>query len=85
MVFGELTQVYLVYYPQQKALMLAPSDDTIFPTLHKAVKVMLKSRNLQGDKTITLQELLIDQEIDDTDRDLPFTVSPDMRLLHITL
>lgn len=83
--FGEVAQVYVVYYPQQRALLLAPMDEEIFPTIHKAALQMLKNRNLQGDKTISLQEIIIDNDIDDTDRDLVFMHQPGMKMLHITL
>lgn len=83
--FGEVAQVYVVYYPQQRSLLLAPMDDDIFPTIHKAGLQMLKSRNLQGDKTISLQEILIDNDIDDTERDLVFMHQPGVRLLHVSL
>lgn len=83
--FGDAPQVYTVYYPQQKALLLAPMDDEIFPTIHKGGLQMLKNRNLEGDKTISLQEIIIDNDIDDTDRDLVFMHQPGMRMLHVTL
>ncbi len=83
--FGETAQVYVVYYPQQRALLLAPMDDELFPTIHKGGLQMLKNRNLQGDKTISLQEIIIDNDLDDTDRDLIFMHQPGMRMLHITL
>ncbi len=60
-------------------------DDDIFPTVHKGGLQMLKSRNLQGDKTISLQEIIIDNDIDDTDRELAFIHQPGMRILHVTL
>jgi hypothetical protein len=83
--FGDAPQVYIVYYPQQKALLLAPMDDVIFPTIHKSGLQMLKNRNLEGDKTISLQEIIIDNDIDDTDRDLVVMYQPGLRMLHITL
>ena len=83
--FGEVSQVYVVYYPNQKALLLAPMDDEIFPTVHKPALQMLKTRNLPGDKSVSLEEILIDHEIDGTDRPLGFIFQPGMRLLHVTL
>jgi len=83
--FGDAVQVHTVYYPQQRALLLAPKDDEIFPTIHKGGLQMLKNRNLQGDKTLSLQEIIIDHDIDDTDRDLVFMHQPGMRMLHVTL
>jgi hypothetical protein len=82
---GETAQVFVVYYPQQHALLLAPMDDTIFPTVHKASLQMLKNRNLQGDKTLSLQEIIIDNDIDDTDRELVFHHHPGVKMLHVTL
>ena len=84
-VFGEAAQTYTVYYPQQKALLLAPMDDDIFPQVHKAQLQMLKNRNLQGDRSISLQEIIIDHELDETDRDLAYVFEPGMRMLKITL
>jgi hypothetical protein len=83
--FGDAPQVYVIYYPKQRALLLAPMDDEIFPTLHKAGLQMLKNRNLQGDKTISLQEILIDNDVDDTERELAFIHQPDVRMLHVSL
>lgn len=83
--FGDAAQVYVVYYPKQRSLLLAPMDDEIFPTVHKAGLQMLKSRNLQGDKTISLQEIIIDHDIDDTERDLSFMHQPGVRMLQVSL
>lgn len=82
---GDVAQVYVVYYPQQRALLVAPMDDELFPTLHKAGLQLLKNRNLQGDKTISLQEIILDNEIDDLERDLAFMHQPGMRMLHVSL
>ncbi len=83
--FGDVAQVYIVYYANQKALLLAPMDDEIFPTVHKPALQMLKKRNLQGDKSVSLEEILIDNDLDDTDRPLVFMHQPGMSFLHITL
>lgn len=83
--FGNAAQVYVVYYPTRQALLLAPMEDKIFPTLHKAGLQMLKTRNLQGDKSISLEETLIDHDLDNTDRPLAFNHVPNVPLLHVTL
>ena len=84
-VFGDIDKVYTVYYPQLHALLLAPMDDEIFPTIHKGDLQMLKTRNLEGDKTISLQEIIIDHDLDESDRDLVFMHQPGVRMLHVTL
>ncbi|HNE28201.1 MAG TPA: hypothetical protein PKL15_03910 [Saprospiraceae bacterium] len=83
--FGESIQVQVVYYPQQQTLLLAPLDDTTFASLHQTAVQMLKTRNLQGDKSLSLEEILIDYELDDRDRDLPFLYANGMQLLHVTI
>lgn len=84
-VFGESPQVHVVYYPERHSLLLAPMDDEVFPTIHKTALHMLKLRNAAGDKTISLQEIIIDNDIDDTERDLAFMHQPDVRMLFVTL
>lgn len=44
---------------------------------------MLKTRNLQGDKSISLQELIIDHDLDESDRDLVFTHQEGMQMLQV--
>ncbi|MBU6342431.1 MAG: hypothetical protein KGS48_13125 [Bacteroidetes bacterium] len=82
---GEAPCVYLVYYPERKALLLAPIDESYFTTVHKANQALVKLRNIKGDRSISLQELLIDHDIPDDDRPLPFLHQEGLRMLHITL
>lgn len=81
--FGSDLNVYLVYYPLRRTMMLAPVSDEVFKSLHKAGQRMLKDRNLRGDKTIALHELLIDNQLDDTDRDLEYDLPPGLGILSV--
>ena len=83
--FSGERQVYCVYYPQRGTLLLAPMSDDAFKTLHECSLVMLKDRNLAGDKSLSLQEIVIDNDLDDTDRPLPYVSRPSVPLLRITL
>ena len=83
--FGDAPQVYIVYYPNKHSLLLAPMHDEFFPKLHKANLQMLKTRNLQGDKTIYMREMMIDNDIDETDRDLEYNYIPGGQLLSIII
>lgn len=76
-------QAYLVYYPQRGALLLAPMSDDAFKTLHECSLVMLKDRNLAGDKSLSLQEVIIDNDLNGTDRDLKFSHNPAVPLLQV--
>ena len=83
--FGESKNVYVAYYPDRHALMIAPVSDEVFKNLHKAGQQMLKDRNLKGDKTIALHELLIDNQVDSTDRDLEYELQPGLGILNVKL
>ena len=84
-VFGESQNVYLVYYPKQRNLMIAPVSDDVFKSLHKASQHMLKNRNLKGDKTIAIHELLIDNRLDMADRTLEYHLLPGSGILNVRL
>lgn len=83
--FANERQVYVVYYPKRKSLLLAPMADEAFKQLHECALVMLKDRNLAGDKSLSLQEIIIDNDLDETDRPLAFTAAPGLQMLQITL
>lgn len=78
-------QVYVVYYPKRKSLLLAPMADDAFKQLHECALVMLKDRNLAGDKSLSLQEIIIDNDLDETDRPLAFTAAPGLQMLQVSL
>lgn len=73
-VFGEEEKANLVYYPDRKTLLLAARSKAFFEKMHKVHWTVLKTRNLQGDKTISIQDLILDNELDDTDRVLVYEI-----------
>jgi len=84
-VFNNERQVYMVYYPQRKALLLAPMSNEDFKALHECSLVMLKDRNMQGDKSLSLQEVLIDHDLDVQDRPLAYSAIESLQLLQVIL
>ncbi|MDX1907718.1 MAG: hypothetical protein SF053_11840 [Bacteroidia bacterium] len=84
-VLGEVAQVFVVYDPAAACLRIAPMDHPDFAARHKASLQMLKNRNLQGDKTISVQEILIDHLLDDSDRPLDAGTDPEGRILQVIL
>jgi hypothetical protein len=46
---------------------------------------MLKFKNNRGDRSISLEELLIDKEIDSNDRSLEYTADEKMKILTVYL
>lgn len=71
-VLGDTTQVYTTYKEDIQELWVAPMADTAFKAAHTCSLNMLKTKNLHGDKSITLQEFFLDHDLDTTDRSLSF-------------
>nr|WP_293841931.1 hypothetical protein [uncultured Arsenicibacter sp.] len=67
-------QINMVYYPERSQLLVAAKSKAFFEKLHQPKWMMLKDKNLAGDKSLYVRELLIDHDLDTADRPLPFTV-----------
>ena len=70
--FGDDPQVSVVYYPDRQTLLVAGKSKAFFEKMHQTNWVVLKDRNLAGDKTVYLREILIDHDLDESDRDLTY-------------
>lgn len=68
----EVENVFFVYYPDRSQLLLAPVSHDFFTKVHEAGQLFLKVKNLRGDKSMAIHEILIDHEIDQTNRPLDF-------------
>ena len=84
-IFGEETVVLSVYYPADNIFMVSPATEDLFKTIHKGNQQMLKSKNLNGDKSISIMELLLDNDIDEENRNLEFSIEQQLHILKITL
>jgi len=62
------THVLLKYDTTEKILLMAPASKREFELAHQAAPHMLKDRNLKGDKSIAIHEILIDHELNQNDR-----------------
>lgn len=83
--FGDNLNVFTAFKADEKMLMIAPIQDFAFKKEHKAVQQMLKNRNAVGDKSIALHEFLIDNQLDETDRELTYELAPDSKILTVKL
>jgi len=70
--FGTDNQAGIVYYPDRNTLLVAGKSKTFFEKLHRTHWVILKNRNLQGDRSVSIRDILIDNDLDDTDRPLKY-------------
>jgi hypothetical protein len=84
-VFGLETVALSIYYAKDNTFMVAPASEDLFKSIHKATQQMLKSKNLAGDKSISIQELILDNDIDENNRDLAFIIEEALHILKITL
>lgn len=82
--FGDDPQVSVVYYPERQTLLVAGKSKAFFEQLHKTAWLLLKDRNLLGDKSVNIREWLIDHDRDDADRDLPYDLKT-TGILSVTL
>ncbi len=85
-VFGSDSVVLSVFYDKDNTFMAAPASEELFKTIHKANQQMLKIKNSAGDKSISIQELLLDNEnVEGHDRNLEFVVEEALHILKVKL
>lgn len=83
--FGDAQQVYAVYYANLKMLLLAPMTDAMFKQAHECAMLMLKTRSAEGDKSISLEEIIIDNDLNNKDRELEYAGAPGLQMLQIKI
>jgi hypothetical protein len=81
--FPGAAHLNIVFYPNGKTLLMADAGDEIFKGLHKTSMQMLKDKNLKGDKSMSLEEILIDHDLDDSDRELGYKADAVMKILTV--
>lgn len=83
--FGECFNVYGVYYPSRRVILIASVDDTLFKDLHKASQYMLKEAKLDSKRSIAIHDILIDNDLDNTDRALSHELNEEMKIITIQI
>lgn len=81
--FADAVQVCWVYYAAKHTMLVASNNDELFKSLHKTSTSILKFKNSTGDRSISVEELLLDNDLDQTDRILDYTVDEKMNILSI--
>ena len=84
-IFEDAEQVNWVYYPAKNTILMASQHDDLFRSLHKTAMSMLKFKNSKGDRSISVEELLIDNDMDSSDRSLEYIADEKMKILTIIL
>lgn len=83
--FENAAQVNWVYYPLKGNLLIASQFDELFRNLHKTNMSLLKYKNADDDRSLSLQELILDNELDKSDRQVSFIADEQMKILTVTL
>ena len=81
--FEDTMQVCWVYYAQRNTLLIASFNDALFKSLHKTSMSMLKHKNGKGDRSFSVQEVLLDNDLNNEDRELHYLAEDSMKILTI--
>lgn len=82
-VFQKINYAYVTYVEEKGTILITPITSTWFVKMYKPKQFLLKTRNLEGDKTLAVRELLIDNELESNDRDLSYEVIDSTKLIKI--
>lgn len=84
-IFGDIHYAYVTYVEAQGKILITPVSSQWFVKMYKPTQFLLKSRNLKGDKTLAIREILIDNDLDVSDRDLEYEIIEKTSLIKVTI
>ncbi|MGB5817921.1 MAG: hypothetical protein WBG90_00455 [Saonia sp.] len=84
-IFGTIHYAYVTYIMEQNRILITPVSSQWFVKMYKPTQFLLKSRNLKGDKTLAIREILIDNDLDTSDRDLTFELVEKTNLIKVEI
>ena len=84
-IFQTIHYAYVTYVAEQQKMLITPVSSQWFVKMHKPTQFLLKSRNLKGDRTLAIREILIDNDLDTTDRVLEYEIVEKTNLIKITM
>ena len=84
-IFREIHYAYVTYVSDQKRLLITPVSSQWFVKMYKPTQFLLKARNLKGDRTLAIREILIDNDLDTTDRPLEYEVVEKTNLIKVSI
>ncbi|MEM7485883.1 MAG: hypothetical protein AAF348_11810 [Bacteroidota bacterium] len=84
-IFGEIHYAYVTYVKEQHKILMTPVSSQWFVKIYKPTQFLLKSRNLKGDKTVAIREILIDNDLDTKDRELDYEIIEKTQLIKVSI
>lgn len=84
--FRETEQVVVAFVEHGPHLLIAPAPASVLVKVHpKASTRMFKLKNLQGDRTISIHDFLIDHELASDDKPLQYDYIEKLGALKVSL
>jgi len=85
-IFDTIHYAYVEFVSERNTLMITPVSSQWFIKLYeKPTQFLLKDRNLKGDKTLNIREILIDNDISDSNRDLDYELIEKTKLIKVKM
>lgn len=84
-VFQNIHYAYVTYVKAQNRILVTPVSSQWFVKMYEPTQFLLKDKNLKGDKSIAIREILIDNDIEQADRDLAYEIIEKTNLIKIQL
>lgn len=84
-VFQNIHYAYVTYVEAQHRLLITPVSSQWFVKMYEPTQFLLKDKNLKGDKAIAIREILIDNDLDTTDRNLNYEIIEKTNLIKVSL
>jgi len=82
-IFGNIHYAYVTYVKDQKKILITPVTSQWFAKMFEPTQFLLKSRNLKGDRTLAIREILLDNDLDTSDRELKFEIIEKTKLIKV--
>lgn len=84
-IFDKIHYAYVVYSKNQDKILITPVSSVWFAKMFQPSQFLLKQRNLKGDMTLAIREILIDNDLDMTDRNLTYEVIEKTNLIKVKI
>ena len=84
-VFKEETHAFITYSKEQKKLLVTPVSSEWFKKMHQPAQFFLKLKNMKGDRSLDIRQIIIDEDLPQNDRNLQYDLIKKTKLLIIDL
>lgn len=76
-------KVFVSYKDDQRQILISSSTNSWFAKLHQFKECLLKDKDMQGTKSISIRDMIIDHDISDKTRQLSFQVNLEKKFLKV--